>query len=272
MEKVVYLIGAGFSAPLGLPVMANFLPKSKDMFARDPEKFKHFHDVFRTIGEMHACKSYYEADLLNIEEILSILEMREGLESGSRTRSFINYLADVVNYYTPTPQAPPKRNSLAGNWLDSIVGKTLWSRYAAFVANLFHLNFSVSWPKATEPCVIKFIPLGQPNILYSVITLNYDLVLEGVCQFLNQHHPSEKPIDFDKTFSAENANGDFHVRLAKLHGSSDTGEIIAPTWKKAYTQSLLRLGRWHMTCWRKQIIFAFLVIRFRFQTLTLGIC
>ena len=29
MEKVVYLLGAGFSAPLGIPVMGNFLTRSK---------------------------------------------------------------------------------------------------------------------------------------------------------------------------------------------------------------------------------------------------
>ncbi|WP_175406349.1 hypothetical protein [Bacillus sp. FJAT-27264] len=29
MEKVVYILGAGFSAPLGIPVMSNFIMKAK---------------------------------------------------------------------------------------------------------------------------------------------------------------------------------------------------------------------------------------------------
>jgi len=33
MDKVVYFLGAGFSAPLGLPVTSNFIVKSKDMYA-----------------------------------------------------------------------------------------------------------------------------------------------------------------------------------------------------------------------------------------------
>jgi len=37
LEKVVYLLGAGFSAPLGLPVMSNFLEKSKDIYFADPQ-------------------------------------------------------------------------------------------------------------------------------------------------------------------------------------------------------------------------------------------
>lgn len=41
-DKVVYLFGAGFSAPLGLPVMSNFLMKSKDLYVSDPERYRTF--------------------------------------------------------------------------------------------------------------------------------------------------------------------------------------------------------------------------------------
>lgn len=33
VENVVYILGAGFSAQFGLPIMSNFLEKSKDMYA-----------------------------------------------------------------------------------------------------------------------------------------------------------------------------------------------------------------------------------------------
>ena len=32
MDNIVYFLGAGFSAPLGVPTMRNFIVKSKDMF------------------------------------------------------------------------------------------------------------------------------------------------------------------------------------------------------------------------------------------------
>ena len=32
MEKITYVLGAGFSAPLGIPVMRDFLTKSKDLY------------------------------------------------------------------------------------------------------------------------------------------------------------------------------------------------------------------------------------------------
>lgn len=33
VENVVYILGAGFPAQFGLPIMSNFLEKSKDMYA-----------------------------------------------------------------------------------------------------------------------------------------------------------------------------------------------------------------------------------------------
>src|SRR4051812_9097662 len=116
MEKVVYLLGAGFSAPLGLPLMSNFLVRSKDAFAADPDKYAHFQEVFKTIDGMHVCKSYFDADLWNIEEVLSILEMREGLAASSVARSFTKYIIDVIQHYTPRPQPPPVVAAGGGAW------------------------------------------------------------------------------------------------------------------------------------------------------------
>lgn len=80
MERVVYLLGAGFSAPLGIPVMSNFLIKSRDLYRLDQTRYAHFKEVFDTISELSVIETFYSADLLNIEEILSVLEIREYLE------------------------------------------------------------------------------------------------------------------------------------------------------------------------------------------------
>ena len=53
IDKVVYVLGAGFSAPLGIPVMSNFLVKSKDMYFASPERFSHFQKVFDRIRSTH---------------------------------------------------------------------------------------------------------------------------------------------------------------------------------------------------------------------------
>ncbi len=98
LDKIVYILGAGFSAPLGIPVMSNFLDKSKDMFALEPERYSNFKDVFRTIDRMYKSKGYYTTDLFNIEEILSILEMSEQVGDGKEKSSFIKYIADVIKH------------------------------------------------------------------------------------------------------------------------------------------------------------------------------
>jgi hypothetical protein len=51
-------LGAGVSAPLGLPVTSNFLVRSKDMFAANAQKYSHFAEVFKTIKELSIIKNY----------------------------------------------------------------------------------------------------------------------------------------------------------------------------------------------------------------------
>src|SRR6266566_3781169 len=112
-EHVVYLLGAGFSAPLGLPVMANFVTKSKDQFEAEREKYKNFKDVFDPFDNLAKVKSFYRSDLSNIEEVLSILaigDFREGVDK----RSFIMYLADVIGYHTP--KLEQYGGKLPSNW------------------------------------------------------------------------------------------------------------------------------------------------------------
>ena len=232
MGKVVYLLGAGFSAPMGLPVMANFLVKSKDLFAAEPKRYVHFQKVFKTIDEIHKFKTFFDGDLLNIEEALSVLELREGIQAAPGVRSFIRYICDVVQHYTPRPAPPPRNAPPAENWLSSVFGSEPWAFYGAFVASLFNLRFGVRWPNPTKPGAITFVPVKNPMAEYSVITFNYDLILEDACAFLNQHHPSQKKLLFQRDFTAPDTSDSATVPLAKLHGSVDSQEIIAPTWNK----------------------------------------
>ena len=55
--------------------MSDFLSRSKDLFAAQPKSFPAFERIFALVRQWSEIKTYYDADLLNIEEILSILEM-----------------------------------------------------------------------------------------------------------------------------------------------------------------------------------------------------
>ena len=97
MENVVYLLGAGFSAPLGLPVMSNFLEKAKDIYFADSNNYRHFSKIFEFIDKMSYAKNYYACDLTNIEEILSILEMQQQLGSKGLRKSFVDFITDGIS-------------------------------------------------------------------------------------------------------------------------------------------------------------------------------
>jgi hypothetical protein len=229
VEKVVYLLGAGFSAMLGLPLMSNFLEKSKDLYFSNPRKYAHFLEIFDTIKELSVAKNYYDTDLFNIEEILSILEMRELLGSEAPKRAFLKYLIDVINYYTPAIE----RGQLSSKWEQTFLGDRPWTLCGYFVGSLFGLQFE----QRNNRDVYGGLP--HRSTTYSVVTLNYDLCLETICGFISQNYMLGKPIAFLRP-SADKV--DSCPVLAKLHGSVDTGDIVPPTWNKGLGHPNLTLA------------------------------
>src|SRR5947207_11371211 len=114
MEHVVYVLGAGFSAPLGLPVIRNFLLRAKDIYFSNTTQYGYFSDVFKRIDDLARLKNVFAADLLNIEEILSILQMDgEFAKGGVEREKFERLIKDVVIATTPKLGGPPNRPN---NW------------------------------------------------------------------------------------------------------------------------------------------------------------
>lgn len=229
MEKVVYLLGAGFSAPLGLPVMANFLEMSRDMyFAKDgKENYKHFGEVFETINRLSKAKNYYDADLHNIEEILSILEMEE-LSGENQREKFVKYLGDVIKRYTPNPRVEPNfpfdRDCLFGKYNGG--PKSEFEMYGTFVLALCQIRLDL-----IGNSVGRYVCSSVPVMEYSVVTLNYDIVLERFADFISHQHANDQCRDV-ATFHRPSTRKPGTVLLAKLHGSVDDSSIVPPTWNK----------------------------------------
>ena len=242
MEKVVYLLGAGFSAPLGLPVMSNFLIKSKDMFAEEPKRYGHFGDIFETIKSLSLAKNYYAADLFNIEEILSILVMKEYASGYSPNKKFEQFLADVIQHLTPTPVLPDRieQEGLPSNFWQSLLGddQQVYQRaYGYFVASL--LNLHVTTGENPFGRLTARVKRGDPpKTSYAVVTLNYDKVLESTLEFIRHSHGGrDQGVHDSLTFTetlldGDNAQSHSPVYLAKLHGSVEPLNIVPPTWNK----------------------------------------
>lgn len=233
MEKVTYILGAGFSAPLGLPVMSNFLFKSKDMFYDKPETYPHFKEVFNSIEKLSISKNYYSSDLFNIEEILSLTEMIDFVDGKKLSKAFTQYISDVISFYTPEMK-PYKGGEMPGNWQDFIFGDGhIMNKYGYFVGNLLRLNFiqrqkATALPGADSREFVAAVD-NTATTRYAVLTLNYDLVLENVSAFVNKNFVVEGDVTFQK--------GEYdpkweRCQIAKLHGCLDGGVIVPPTWAK----------------------------------------
>jgi hypothetical protein len=241
MEKILYILGAGFSAPLGIPLVGNFLEKSKDIYFNDSKSFSHFLNVYNEIERLSYSKNYFEIDLHNIEEILSLLEMQSGLKDDPTIRdNFTRYIIDVINYFTPELTDGPD----GSHWTKTIFGNEPWNAYGLFVSTILNLTFKKVMEKRHVNSIdYEFSGQNDKGQQYSVITLNYDLVLENALAYLNKQFSIG--IDFEKKYDGPSGSDKFSGKLAKLHGSVDTGKIIPPTWNKTIANNDI-LGEWSL--------------------------
>ena len=231
IEKYVYILGAGFSAPLGIPVMKNFLSKAKDQFSIAPKEYEHFSHTFNEINKLHECAYHYDCDIGNIEEILSILLTLDNIKGTNNSSSFKKFIKDVIEFYTPDKS---KLDIVNPNCvLPHIKNEYKLSPYAKFVSSAFNFDYSVKNKKVSfkgtevKLNLLEDFKRMESNTNHSFITLNYDLVLETVLKNINQRFQT------NYSFCKEDTP-DYSVPcLAKIHGCiSDSDSIIPPTWNK----------------------------------------
>jgi hypothetical protein len=256
MQKIVYLLGAGFSKPLGLPVMSDFIDMAKDLYSRDTQKYNHFSHVFRFIhDELAWVKTVYSADLNNIEEVLSILEMLYILDQ-IREKEVIEYkkfLIDVIDYYTPqfnipkilkkidhglytseahlfTRLADIKQIEAMSEVINYMFPSSLLKNYIFFVLGLF--NSRLLSQRIEDKVQINCLAIENPFAEYSIITLNYDLVLERIAEFL-----SSFTLGNEIQFAIANSDNKSPT-IIHLHGSVENQNIIPPTWQKTVDNAI----------------------------------
>jgi len=235
MEKITYLIGAGFSAIAGLPVMSNFIVKAKDLYYSDKEKYKSFRPIFDRIDELGKLKTYFNSDLLNIEELLSIYDMESTLESSRKKDTFSSFIIEVINSYSF--KSENIEHDKPSNWLDFVYGKsTIHKNITAFASSIFQLEF-FDQPASTIELAFRTRKINS-NINYSIISLNYDTILESAVQSVSNGYNSN--IIFEK----EQYLDDWTIpMLFKLHGDIEKGKIIPPTWSKSIKDDMKNIWR-----------------------------
>ncbi len=222
MKRVVYFLGAGFSAPLGIPVMANFLEKARDQFENEGDKFKHFGPFLASLDKTHVARTYYTTDVFNIEDILSILDMKGLLDSESEGEDFRRLISDVVEHNTP----PMKKDPSAHQWSSLLFWDRPWTEYGPFVTALLGYEFVKESLDEVHPTrdAYRCRETQSNDVSYSVVTLNYDLVLETVATALKKAYHVNRSF----ALSAEERG----TPLVKLHGSIGSPELVPPLWSK----------------------------------------
>ncbi len=259
-DKNVYILGAGFSKELGLPLQEDFLLVAKEVYFRDPEKYKHFQSVFNYQDSLSKMKNVLSYPLFNLEHLFNLLEMDIYYsEQDSRKKSdremlkaaFLNLVTDVLIELTINPFYHDRDGALGF--------KEEYSNYLKF------LELFIKEDKGT------FINIHQDT----VISFNYDLVFEATTSLFNWNQleggtglqDENKIIKLNTKFGKENIEikalsqyflgnipemifkskhifsetTERAIKLIKLHGSINWQEssnnsesfIIPPTWNKS---------------------------------------
>jgi hypothetical protein len=237
-ERIVFILGAGFSAPLGIPVMSNFLPVARDLYASGQPDYADFDQVFKRIRALSQIKNYFRVDLENIEEVLSILDMdtQFGDHEDQDKIELVSLIKKVITATTPILKRDPSGNDdvfyhdTNRTWYRGLEATTS-NRYGRFVLWLFKRKIS-----ANSNGIISFSPV-QTDRTFSVITLNNDMVLETYLAAANALVKNQLMAPAGPDLRFVDKYGLDSPLLAKLHGSVD-GEIIPPASQKILTGTL----------------------------------
>lgn len=241
MEKVVYILGAGFSVPFGLPLVNNFIEKSKDLFATSSEEFGYFEEIFKLQDSLSKIKNCYRSNLYNFEEVLSLLEMQNYFSGNDLPENYTRYISDVIRSYTPKFSMRTETGNSPDSQLLNLVESDLPSDFLRglilFTASLCNRSLGAYRPDRSYS-VRTFTRLINRNYDYKVISLNYDRLLEQALATL-------KELDFQacQGFSHEvdDSTDIENLSLVKIHGCVQKGNIIPPTWKKGSGSDVSRL-------------------------------
>ena len=113
MTRVVYFLGAGFSKPIGIPTLGEFIQAARGQQG-EREDFHYFGPLLELIEGLHKAGSYFKSDLRNIEEVLSLLEADAFVSDPTLKERFKKFICAVIKYHTPVFQPMP--GNLPANW------------------------------------------------------------------------------------------------------------------------------------------------------------
>ena len=222
-RKNVYIVGAGFSADAGAPVIQNFFDKAMELW-KDPnsalgeEERKIFRRVFDYRKELEIAESRVQIDLDNIEDLFGVVEMACQLGIGDPQ----TVRKDLVYVILRTLEATLKRQSVTHQFLYNKGGARAQGSFTGDIYQFFVNAVARRWFPRPEGGIAQD----------SIISLNYDLLLEHAMEGFPIAPLYELPPDRTKEF-ATSGPGSVRIRLLKLHGSANWA-VCRPCGDKIY--------------------------------------
>lgn len=248
MDRVVYFLGAGFSAPLGLPAMGNFLYKARDWLGETTEGQKRLSAVEEGIRRFSPALNHTKGDLRNLEEVLSLLQLREHLRNPSALDQWrqdtMAMISDVIEHYTP----PFVRSEepFARAWQHVVFGPNRdIAPYISFAAALLGVDIEEKETQADSPVEERLQVRMAPSdhARYAIITLNYDTVFERAEEYLQKLPGCRDKRRFFKPSAAIDRDWPDSPYFCKLHGCTRDRTIKLPTWNKELDSETCNMWR-----------------------------
>ena len=231
MKHVVYILGAGFSAPLGVPVISNFREKAQYLWHenRDKEEFAIIERVHKLFDDYDTIQKYYPIRAHDIEEMLSIAETFDLLDSTVNYSADIrDYIALVIRNYTPD----------LASW-EAL--KKLRNSHREFYIRFFATIMGYANQEGSIDARFLSQQLEPAEYNYTIVTLNYDLIVENMIGLIQSRVPASsqrkvEQIDLTPEYFSDHSTDT--IGVLKLHGSIDKDNIIPPTWNKSLDDNI----------------------------------
>jgi NAD-dependent SIR2 family protein deacetylase len=228
-DRNVFILGAGFSADAGAPLINNFLDAARELYddpdsgLDDLEKAE-FEAVFQFKKHVAQAREKFRIDLDNIEQLFGLIEMSHRLGSeGSAVRDAMVYviaktlqLAIERKRNKPHIRISPNPPSVPSPWTGSFnVAQQVEPNVVQ--ADIYRYFAMLLSGKFDEPTKLR----SRTNV---VITFNYDIVLDNALRQISLV-PDYGLADVQD----QHVEGEARISLLKLHGS--TNWAICPSCK-----------------------------------------
>jgi NAD-dependent SIR2 family protein deacetylase len=225
-DRNVYILGAGFSAPSGAPVVRDFLDKSRALYD-DPTsgmsegEQAQFKRVFEFKHTMAAAREKFVIDLDNIENLFGLVEISHRLGEGDeRTRNDVIFvIAKTLQLSIGRSSMPRPRIGMGLGYVPAML-EPIAAPGGAIFRDEGQNNFTAEMYDYFAALVAGMLDDKQKKATRkdTIITFNYDLVCDEAI----------RRIGFDPNYhlpGAENLvgarNSDRSIDVLKLHGSTN---------------------------------------------------